>query len=303
MSDQWSLEALIARYEFHPHFKEIYVEGEGDIGLYQLFLEEMGRNDVLVYPISVVSIPPDPVDELQIRQLDSGSRRSDVISLALALQVKISQEARFVTCIADADTQHIQPEDFATQFLFFTDYTSIEIYAFKASFISRITRIGSPNTQIDAEDFLGNITVILEALFSIRVANYRLGWGLQWISPTSNCHYENGVVTFDQTSFLNRYLNTKGKLAKKSEFMNEVEAVRASFALDHRKQIRGHDFIEILTWYLRKRAYRAFSKFSEEVIRHNLLSQLRRGDLASETLFKSILERYPRLGTPKLRIE
>jgi hypothetical protein len=293
MNAQWSLDALIARYELHPDFKELYVEGEGDIGFYQMFLDECGRSDVLVYPISAVSIPPDPTDELlQILRLDGRSRRSDVISLALVLEKRIPEAARRVTCIADADTQRIQPEGFETRFLQFTDYTSIESYAFRADIVTKIFRIGSPYLQIKGEEVLAEMTSILETLFGIRVASYRLGWGLKWISPEGDLEYKNEILAFDHASYLNKYLNTKGKLNAKSDFQVAVDTVRSMFLSDHRMQIRGHDYVELLTWYMRKRAYKVFHKYSSEIVRHLLLSHLRKEDLTSEALFATLLTKY-----------
>jgi len=293
VNDKWSLDALLARYELHPEFKEIYVEGEGDIGVYQLFLDEMGRRDVLVYPITSVSIPPDPADQLKLPQLDVDSRRSDVISLALVFETKSPDLEHIVTCIADADTQHILPESFVTRFLLFTDYTSLESYGYRGDFITRMVRIGSPNLKVRGEHVLEEMTGILEILFSFRVANHQLRWGLKWISPEKNFSYQNSKLTFDETTYLKKYLNANGKSCSTAEFRSAVGELRATFRSDHRMQIRGHDFIELLTWYLRKRSYRAFQKFSAEVVRHNLLSQLRTDDLVSEGLCAALLSKYP----------
>jgi hypothetical protein len=105
MSDTWSIEALIARFELHPEFKEVYVEGDSDIGLYQLFLEEGERDDVVVYPISAVTISQEIRDNFAFPNMNDRSRRTDVILLALLLEQRIPSAANHISCIADADSQ------------------------------------------------------------------------------------------------------------------------------------------------------------------------------------------------------
>jgi hypothetical protein len=293
MTDAWSLEALIARYELHSEFKEIFVEGEGDLGLYSSFLEDSGRDDVLVYPISAVSIPDECRMEFGFDHLDRESRRSEVILLAVALQKLFPKAASQVTCIADADDQHIQPYDFKTNFLTFTDYTSIEMYGFRADFVTRFIRIGCPRLRVRGEGVLAKLTDILEKLFSFRVANHALGWGLKWISPEKDCTYKEGLISFDEVVYAKKYLNTKGKPQREAEFWEAVNALRGLFGENHKIKIRGHDFFDLLAWYLKKLSYRAFHSLSGESVRHSLLSQLRKDDLNAEPLFKTLLLKYP----------
>jgi hypothetical protein len=293
MTDAWSIEALISRFELHPEFKEIYVEGEGDLGIYRLFLEETGRDDVLVYPISAVAISDDCREEFGLGHLDTDSRRTEVILLAVALQREIPAAANMVTCIADADTQHIRPYEYGSSFLVFTDYTSIEMYGFRADFITRFIRIGSPNINLRGEDVLTHISDVLEKLFSFRIANYTLGWGLKWISPDKECTLQRGGVTFNEVIYARKYLNTKGRSRQAAEFWEAVNELRSCFGENHRIQIRGHDFVDLLAWYLKKCSYRAFHTYSGESVRHSLLCQLRTDDLTPERLFHTLLGKYP----------
>jgi hypothetical protein len=293
MNDAWSCDALISRFLLHPEFKEVYVEGETDVGSYKWFLEETGRDDVLVYPISAVAALGDHLEEFGLGRLDKGSKRSQVILLAFILQKEIPGAARNVSCIADADTQHIQPEDFGSSFLILTDYTGLELYGFRADFITKLIRLGSPNLPLSGDELISQITEPLEKLFSFRVSNHQLSWGMEWISPEKEYSLTDGVLKFNEDEYVKKYLNTKGKLGSKAEFWKAVEGVRRTFGENHKAQIRGHDFIELLTWYLRKRAYRAGQKFSVHFVSHSLLAQLRVEDLSTENLFKTLLDRYP----------
>jgi hypothetical protein len=253
------------------------------------------RGDVLVYPISAVSIPDELREQFGVVYLDTRSKRTNVILLAMALQRTVPSAAEHVTCIADADAQHIRPFSFGTSFLVFTDYTSIEMYGFRADLITKLIRIGSPKLKLTGEGVITQLTGILEALFSIRIANHQIQWELKWICPHKECTYKDGTLAFNEPMYLDKYLNTKGKLGRKTEFLAALNELRNSFSADHRLHIRGHDFVELLAWYLKKRSSSsAFRELSGDSVRHNLLSQLRVDDLAPEPLFSSLLTKYQR---------
>lgn len=292
MTDRWSIEAVISRIELHPEFKEAYVEGEGDMGLYGWFLDEAGRSDVLVYPISAVEVPYHAELGFDDERMDRESRRTEVIILASALQSNVPDAWEQVTCIADADTQYLLPEKYTSRFLLLTDYTSIELYAFRADLITKMIRIASPKLRLKGESILKNLTPTLEALFSIRVANHSLKWGLIWAPPEKQCACRDGEITFDEDTFIKKYLNTKGKRKNEAEFRDTLTRLRQAFGQDHRRQIRGHDFIELLLWYLKMRSNRAYQRLTTDAVLHILFSQLRTQELAAEPLFIELLRRY-----------
>jgi hypothetical protein len=99
-------------------------------------------------------------------------------------------------------------------------------------------------------------------------------------------------LTFDEDTFVKKYLNTKGKIGSEGRFRDEVATTRGSFGDNHKLQIRGHDFIELLLWLLRKLSYRAYDDFSVDTLQHCLLSQLQAVNLARENLFAGLLQKY-----------
>jgi hypothetical protein len=289
MIDQWSLDALVARYELHPDLTDVFVEGEADQGLLQWFFEQTGRSDVVVYPITIVSIPPVVLDAFS---LDHSSNRSKVICLALTLG-ESKAIPNVAACVADRDTEHIVPRKYPTPFLLFTDYTSMEMYAFKPAILQKLLRIVAPNAGLLGEDVMQRLVALLELLFSIRLANQILGFGLGWISFDRVMKLKGDSIEFDDKEFLTRYLNTRGKGGSRRRLEEEVQQIRSMFDGDCRRQIRGHDFVDVLTWYLRKRSPRACRMLTAEAVRQVLYAQLTTEDLGKETLFRSLLEIFP----------
>ncbi|MEI9967625.1 MAG: hypothetical protein WDM87_02980 [Terracidiphilus sp.] len=290
--DAWCLDDLVARFEAHPEFREVYVEGQDDIGLVQWFLEQNDLGDVVVYPIDSFDITEESATACGLSHLDRTSNRTDVITLALHLQREVPVAAGHVTCIADADLQHCFPETYDSKFLIFTDYTSMEMYAFRPELITKLLHIAAPNVRCSGEEVLTAMTHVLESLFAFRGANCRLKWGLSWIRFDKDLRFTGATIVFDEARFVQKYLNTKGRTRDLAAFQSEVANVRTSFGADHRLQIRGHDFTELLTIYLRKVAYRSFQDLTENQLRDNLFSQLQIADLASEPLFINLIQKY-----------
>ena len=291
-NDAWSPGALVARIDTHPEFKEVYVEGEDDMGLVQWFLEQNGIENVVVYPIDSVDITEELSAACGVSHLDRNSNRTDVITLALLLQREVPAAAERITCMADADLHHCFPETYDSVFLVFTDYTSMEMYAFRSDLITKLLRVAAPSFPCSGEEVLTAMTGVLESLFGLRAANYRLKWGLKWIRLDKDLKFKDRAIEFDEASFVQKYLNTKGRTRYLEAFQNEVANVRASFGPDHRLQIRGHDFTELLTDYLRKAAYSSFKDLTENQLRNNLFSQLQIAGLISEPLFVKLLQKY-----------
>jgi hypothetical protein len=286
---RWSLEALAARYELHPKFNEVFVEGETDEGLLQWFFEQHGRDDVLVYPVTAIHIPEELITS---RHLDASSRRSDVITLALELKGRLDNDVP-VTCIADADTEHVLPVGLTSKYLLYTDYTSMEMYAFRPESVQKLLRIVAPSLSYSGVDVLSALAGMLVFLFAARAAARALGWGLSWISFERVAKTDGARIVFDDREFLERYLNTKGRRAQEAQFRAKMDELRARFREDPRFNIRGHDFIEALTWYLRKQSARSCRHLTSKVTHHVLFAELGLAELLKEQLFQSLLRRYP----------
>jgi len=291
MTDRWSLEALAARYELHPSFREVFVEGDGDKGLVQWFFEVNGRSDVLVYPITSVEVP---LGIIEGRGLETSSRRSEVIVLALELERQLTREVA-VTCIADSDLEWILPRRYDSKFLMYTDYTSMEMYAASPGLVQKLVRIVAPSLNCSGELVLAAISDVLQLLFSMRATSHHLRFGLHWISFEKLFTLDGSRLNFDDEEFLARYLNTKGKRKEAARFEETMAELRGRFRDDARFQMRGHDFLEVLTWYLKKQSVRSCRDLTDEMTRRILFAQLTAEELLQNVLFRGLLDRYPQL--------
>jgi len=102
-------------------------------------------------------------------------------------------------------------------------------------------------------------------------------------------------IEFKTKVFIDKYLHKNNKLSEKLVFMNKLEELRlqSNSLTEVRLKIRGHDFIEVLHWYIKqflpKDKKKVFS--DEETIGASLLGCIEVKDLKSEELFRHLLTR------------
>lgn len=283
----WTLEELVTLYHLHPELRDMFVEGDSDQGFLQWFTTAQGCHDVAIYPVSVVEIPEEKILAYGLEYPDN--RRSEVIALALEVERECTDQIR-ATFIADADAARIGMDSFRGSLLFFTDYTSIEMYAFKVGVIEKLLRITRPRLKLSGREVLEAITPILQTLFALRMANKDLRWGLSWLSFERCAKLRSGRVTFDLKEYIARYLNTGGKRKELAEFNQKLEEIRRKFTDDPRNQIRGHDFVDVLAWFLLKSG-KGSDNIDPDTLSRMLMIQLTPEELRAEPLFQVILNR------------
>jgi hypothetical protein len=250
MSDpiNFEIEELVARYELHPERRDVFVEGESDQGLVRAYLEHVRCHHVAVLSVAVVNLP---AWLILAKGLPHPSRRSEVFTLAMELETRkvASQQA---VCIADADFEYLLPQGVKCALLLLTDYASMELYAFSNEAVHSVLLIVAPQTKLTGTSLLADLSGPLQFLFSVRAANYNLQMGLAWIEAIDKFFSVQGErLDFDQDEFLKRYVLDRVSRNLADKFLAELTRIQSLLTSDIRCRIHGHDFIKILTWYLR----------------------------------------------------
>ena len=98
-----------------------------------------------------------------------------------------------------------------------------------------------------------------------------------------------GEIKFDRTDYMTRYLSKNNGHSHQSIFDKTVNDYRELQLQDPRQQMHGHDFLELLAWYIRK-TY-SMQHFSEVSLKSALMASLEASKLASEILFVNMLRR------------
>jgi hypothetical protein len=133
--------------------------------------------------------------------------------------------------------------------------------------------------------------VVLQELFLVRLANKLLGLDLESMTFQRCCtlNQDNGIA-FDAQDYVMRYLNKNGVIHLAGEFVRVIESWRPQLTDDPRYQMHGHDFIQLLAWYMHKQgAPKAL--VNPTVVERSLFGCVEVEQLANERLFKLLMDR------------
>jgi Protein of unknown function (DUF4435) len=289
------LEELIARYELEPSLCDIYVEGLTDKFLIQWFLDKLGADNYAIYEIDTVEIPANELFKLGLND----SNRSRVIALALQLGDYFKGNLPYVTCVADRDFDYLLGSlEFESDLLLFTDCTSIEMYLFNSSVLEKFVKLALRTDNLNSTKIINNLAPILEEMFLLRAANHELKYGMQWLvgSSLKRCLKRKGDrVEFSSQDFLEKYLNKNSRMGDRSNFLSQLQEIRQKNIEEIKNKVRGHDFIELLCWYIEPHLPSSRKGLIEtDVAFGALLCCLDLDILMEERLFQELAKRYER---------
>lgn len=289
-----TLDELVTRYELEPELCDIYVEGKTDKLFIEWFLDEKQLQDFAVYEIDTVEIPAQLLFELGLKD----NIRSRVIALAIYIHDKLSEIPLHITCIADKDFDWLFGKEYQCDLLLFTDYSCLEMYLFNEVVLDKYLRLAIRLSQPKASEVLHQVSKVLEDLFLIRATNEALELNMRWLEKFGDCcklNKNNNQVQFDLKTFITKYLNSNGNRSQESRFITKLEELRAKELIEIRYKIHGHDFTELLCWYIRHYLRKEIrNSYNSEILAGSLLACIDAEKLAQEGLFQRLLARIGR---------
>lgn len=285
-AERRKIEELCQMYVLHPDMRDVFVEGPEDVFFVKWFLDRSERDNTIIYEIQTVEIASTTVRSLGLPD----NNRSRVIALASELENRLGINSSQASFIIDRDFDDLLATAFQCTLLFSTDYSCMEMYLFNQEVVGKLTSIYTLGFNYSADALLTQLAGPLQELFLIRAANEKMSLRLKKIGISGCCHISNGNLTFDASLFVTRYLNSNSKLALKSSFLSTVDSLRPMLSADRRMQIQGHDFVDMLSVYLRKNGVE--NKLCErEVLNRVLPTCAEYAQLALEPLFATLLQR------------
>ena len=247
MHSRRTLKELVARYELEPDLCDIYVEGSSDKAVLDDFFEAFDRTDVAVYAIDSVEVPSSRLEAERV----SNNNRGRVIALARYLSRALDRTPR-VTCVIDADFDHVLGISEPCSLVVTTDYTSMDMYYFESRILRKFLRFCVGDFLLDESELVAVVQPVLEKLFFIRLANFLLDLCLTELSFDRCCLFREKTIAFDVDDYVQRYLHRNRKADRLSEFWQVVaQHERDAAALDTRMKMHGHDFTELLAWLIK----------------------------------------------------
>jgi hypothetical protein len=308
-----TLDELAILYSLHPEMTDVITEGNSDAGVFNWFLSEAkARGDAKFDEVKVFCIddrvyfPPNSSTPHRFR---SGARGK---LLASAERMHDEQVNQFtVVFVADADFGYIGYDDFPDFLhLLYTDYTSIELYAFNSSTFSKLFSVALRSRGgIDSREVIASITPALLQISLSRLTLRDCAEGL--VLPKKLNNYfavEDGVVYFDfERAFraaLSGSRSVEGAGNSMERILEHYRNLEESYLEHHepRKIVNGHDICTVLVFYLKKFHPNIFREDRKnyanvETLEKAIMVSLEYSDIRSLSLFQGLLRVVTRSGS------
>jgi len=275
---------LVAMYELEPQLRDVYVEGTFDKALVEWMLYESHVRMAVVREIDSIDVPP----VLPQKYGYQANNRGRVMTLARELESALDEKTSSATCLMDADFDLVLGKKHAWRMLLSTDYSSMELYFFNVHTMAKFLTLVIQGFPKSAEKAISEIQAALTDIFAIRLALYNRGWAIPMISFERCCELSEDGVQFDSTECINRLLNAGNHFAHRAEFLREFAECRKTLTGDPRRHIHGHDFLSLLSWYIRQHKSQAPP---EPVVARSILACADSSTLRNEAMFSQLLAR------------
>jgi hypothetical protein len=278
---------LATFYSLEPDILDIYVEGESDARFLNWFLTAHGRQQRAM-PIDTVEVPTKEVLEAGFED----GNRGRVLTLGLLLDRELTATGiRGHLLVADRDLDgFVADPPLVSKRCLFTDFTSIELYGYEIGAVEKLLTVFLRLKGVKAEDVIAAIEPALVEIFLARAALHLSGSGIGLIDPfTGHCDRDNETVQIKMDELLRNSLGQSGlKSRPKVEGIRAtMDELREKLVDDCRLAIRGHDFIALLTWYLKPLISKEYR--SVEIITSALMTAIDKCELAKYPLFVELL--------------
>jgi hypothetical protein len=276
----------IAELEFihrqHPDIYDIYVEGPFDASIMGWFVREHALTNIAIYPIDSIEIKGDDSGE---NESESGNR-SRLVYLASQVSPTIAMK---VFCIIDADFSRIQGTVPVTPPLYETDYSCMEMYFFTYDCLSKFFTLFCHRDNWPVAIIMSSLADVLQEFFLFRCANSLLDWHLDWLDNYKCLKVKSWRIELDRKEFIKRLLNKNGKGGDRDTFNRTVESLQKSMDSEPRHQIHGHDFISLLSWFIKEKGITG-SRSQIDVVQSSMTLTLDHSRLVEEPLFQKLTE-------------
>lgn len=285
LAERRKIEELVALYQLEPNLRDVFVEGSIDAAFFEWFFRENGVSRVAVREVDDVDVSSEFLGKLNF----NNNRRGRVMALAHTVEAELGSDILSLTCVIDRDFDRALGKTHPYRTLLSTDYSCLEGYLFAPRPIGKFLRLVVRRLRTTPEKVLQDIGPPLVEFFAIRLAKYRLEWKLELIDFERCCEIREDGVDFDSEEYITRFLNRYSRTSDRPVLKAQIDESRRLLAGDARQYIHGHDFINMLSWYLRQ--HKGCSSISPELVERSLYACAEYIDVSDEPMFRALLER------------
>lgn len=243
---QWTVEDLLLRYDLEPELRDVFVEGCFDQDVLHACFKAAGDGQRVCYPIESVNVPDAMLEQYDLTE---GNKQR---VMALAMELNANVKGSSCKCLVDSDLEIWIGHKLTTPYLIRTKFTSLDLYFFSEELLQRLLIISGKAKIPDWASFFDSLVSMLKDLYALRLADNQLELYLKW-TPWEKCLTKKGAtIEFDVADYSKRVLLANGHGKNIAAFGNAFFEWREKLTKDPRLCIRGHDFIEAISWVIGK---------------------------------------------------
>jgi hypothetical protein len=271
-----TIEDLKTRYFVEPSLCDIYVEGEFDRLVINSWCDKNSEKSIVPYGIDSVDVP---FEILEKYNLTDGNKQR-VIALAKELA---DIECNSYKCLVDRDIDHWFGDLEDIPQLYWTDFSSLEMYFFSEQLVKRIMIDISNCKIIDWHEFYSSFIILLKQLYAIRLTSKTLSIDCSWCDIKKSLRLNKSSLIFDVTGYLSKNLITGGFKEYREAFSREHSNWMKAMDGDPRLCIRGHDFVDLMANAIKE--YKGLKSFQDsEGLQRMLLAFIDEIDILIQSL-------------------
>lgn len=278
---------VVAIAKFEPGFRSVFVEGVSDKYLVENFLSRNLISGVGVYAIEMIDLEEkfgEGMNEAVVEELRSNNKKR-VVFLAEQLRSETGSDGFPVLCIIDRDWDFVLGENCSCLFLHYTDYNSMELYLFKKDVIERFLRQGHRINNVDVRALMDSLSKVARQLFHVHCIVHENRKSM--VENKKDLEFDKGtcVCSLDLDSFWRKTMN-KCELTAKASKLRMLYDTRIAKSCDARMEMRGHDFVGLLYFCVKKMKSRL--SMDEEEFANVFWQYVDLDELGKEPLFEKI---------------
>ena len=287
--DKYTLQALVALYEFEPSLNDVLVEGRADAGLLRWYLREQDRRVSVRAVDDVVDVPSYEVARIGF---DINARgRAMAVASALSETLPASQVTPVV--VVDADWHAaVGPQLAARRFLIMTDMPASENYCLQPRPLQKfLDLVLGARDEVDASSVVDTLANALVELHAVRIVLHHLAESCA-NNPAALVSFNAGTSSLNKAELIRRSCSSGAySETDRNELLSEAEWYEMALR-DAAQGGRGHDIGPLLIRYLDLSGHYADVRTVESTLR----GCLEVSDLDSWSLFTELRRRiapYP----------
>jgi hypothetical protein len=242
-----TVQELVFLHKVEPKIKDVFVEGESDRAMVIWFSSNTKCHGTEVKTISAVEIDDGEI----LSDGRKANNRERTIQLAIHIEKTLSLRGK-ILCIVDKDYDDQLGCKVEARDVLYTDFTCLEMYAWDESVLDKYLWIYCNKGGAKGRDLMSALKGALTSIFALRLAAEALKFTPGWFDRAVCVELKGNGIEIDRREYARRLLNKISGTPQLEGFLQEAERFEATFNKDERYQIHGHDFLMLLSYYLRK---------------------------------------------------